>query len=137
MSIIKLWRIVYIKVLKTMYCRYGYAIASALHGVQHILRKDFMIQVYFLLFTSMSWSIVVSVSIWFILWFFSSLLGIWKSEISSLSITLMDVIMPWMWVSSRILFIMLFYVEIPLGLWMWLCHECEFHQESCLLCYFI
>ena len=25
--------------------RYAYAIASALHGVQHILRKDFMIQV--------------------------------------------------------------------------------------------
>ncbi|KAF9589622.1 hypothetical protein IFM89_026537 [Coptis chinensis] len=23
---------------------YGYAVASALHGVQHILRKDFMIQ---------------------------------------------------------------------------------------------
>lgn len=26
--------------------RYGYAVASALHGVQHILRKDFMIQVF-------------------------------------------------------------------------------------------
>lgn len=26
--------------------RYGYAVASALHGVQHILRKDFMLQVY-------------------------------------------------------------------------------------------
>lgn len=25
--------------------RYAYAVASALHGVQHILRKDFMIQV--------------------------------------------------------------------------------------------
>jgi hypothetical protein len=25
--------------------RYGYAIASALHGVKHILRKDFMLQV--------------------------------------------------------------------------------------------
>lgn len=25
--------------------RYGYAVASALHGVQHILRKDFMLQV--------------------------------------------------------------------------------------------
>lgn len=25
--------------------RYGYAIASALHGVRHILRKDFMLQV--------------------------------------------------------------------------------------------
>uniref|UniRef100_A0A0A9FMA7 Hydroxyproline O-arabinosyltransferase-like domain-containing protein n=1 Tax=Arundo donax TaxID=35708 RepID=A0A0A9FMA7_ARUDO len=24
---------------------YAYAVASALHGVQHILRKDFMIQV--------------------------------------------------------------------------------------------
>ena len=65
-----MWKIVYIKVLKTIYCRYGYAIASALHGVQHILRKDFMIQVYFLLFTSMWWSFVISVSIWLILWFF-------------------------------------------------------------------
>jgi hypothetical protein len=25
--------------------RYAYAVASALHGVQHMLRKDFMIQV--------------------------------------------------------------------------------------------
>ena len=25
--------------------RYAYAVASALHGVQHILRKDFMLQV--------------------------------------------------------------------------------------------
>ena len=29
--------------------RYAYAVASALHGVQHILRKDFMIQVPLLL----------------------------------------------------------------------------------------
>lgn len=28
--------------------RYAYAVASALHGVQHILRKDFMIQVLYL-----------------------------------------------------------------------------------------
>jgi NADPH-dependent 7-cyano-7-deazaguanine reductase QueF len=27
---------------------YAYAVASALHGVQHILRKDFMIQVLYL-----------------------------------------------------------------------------------------
>jgi hypothetical protein len=26
--------------------RYGYAVASAIHGVGNILRKDFMIQVY-------------------------------------------------------------------------------------------
>ena len=26
-------------------CRYAYAVASALHGVHHSLRKDFMIQV--------------------------------------------------------------------------------------------
>lgn len=26
--------------------RYGYAVASALHGVRHILRKDFMLQVH-------------------------------------------------------------------------------------------
>ena len=29
--------------------RYAYAVASALHGVQHILRKDFMVQVLHLL----------------------------------------------------------------------------------------
>lgn len=32
---------------KSLLCliRYGYAVASALHGVRHILHKDFMIQV--------------------------------------------------------------------------------------------
>jgi len=30
--------------------RYAYAVASALHGVRHILRKDFMLQVWMILY---------------------------------------------------------------------------------------
>ena len=38
---------VFISSLILYWCwkRYGYAVASALHGVRHILRKDFMVQV--------------------------------------------------------------------------------------------
>lgn len=71
--------------------RYAYAVASALHGVRHVLRKDFMIQViitceiffYFIL------SIVAAHEGLHLFDFFSHH-GIWKLGRGLLFIILMD-----------------------------------------------